>query len=68
MVEHVSILVVSASFQLANIQIQHQYAHGNMVHSILAANCYKKAAMIKLVFFPQKLTLKNEFFNSKNII
>ena len=68
MVGHALILVVSVSFQLASIQIQHQYAHGNMVHSVLAVNCYKKAAMIKLVVFSQKLTLKNELFNSKNVI
>ena len=36
MVEHVSILVVSVSFQLA--KIQHQSAHGNMEHSVHAVN------------------------------
>jgi len=36
MVEHVSILVVFASFQPA--KIQHQSAHGNMAHSVHVAN------------------------------
>ena len=36
MVEHVSILVVSVSFQ--PVKIQHQSAHGNMVHSVHVAN------------------------------
>lgn len=45
MVELVLILVVSVSFQL--VKIQHQSVHGSMVHSVLAANCCKKAVTIK---------------------